>query len=154
MSLECGEVVAVQVSRMFIRGIGGFGFKGNSKVEPLPAAPNRAPDRSITEATQPNQAILYRLNSDSNPLHIAPEMAAMGGFDRPILHGLCSFGFAARAVLKEFCNNDVTAFKEINTRFTSHVFPGESLVTDMWQEGDKVIFTTKTVEREKVVIQG
>ena len=151
---ETGEVIGVDKTRIFIRGIGGFGFKGQTKVEPLPATPDRAPDRTVSEQTAPNQAILYRLNSDLNPLHISPDMAAMGGFEKPILHGLCTFGFSTRAVLKEYCNNDVSAFKSISTRFTSHVFPGETLITEMWQEGDKVIFTTKTAERGKVVIQG
>jgi acyl dehydratase len=110
----------------------------------MPNPPSRAPDSTVTEATQPNQAIIYRLCSDKNPLHIAPDMAAMGGFDRPILHGLCFFGFASRAVLKEFCANDVTQFKKVSVRFTSHVFPGDTLITEMWREGNTVVFTQKT----------
>jgi acyl dehydratase len=103
-----GELICVCDSKAFIRGIGGFGFKGALPVENLPSPSNRAPDATAREKTFLNQAVLYRLTGDKNPLHVSPEMAAKGNFDKPILHGLCSFGFASRAVLKHFCGNDVT----------------------------------------------
>ena len=134
--------------KLFIRGIGGFGDKGTLN-DSLPKIPERAPDFQFTDSTQPNQAILYRLAGDTNPLHISPEMAAMGGFDKPILHGLCFYGYACRAVLKKFCNDDVNLLKSLAVRFTSHVFPGETLVTEMWKEGNKVVFQQKTQERGK-----
>jgi acyl dehydratase len=120
----------------------------------MPKKPDRAPDATVTEPTQPNQAILYRLCSDNNPLHISPSQAATGGFERPILHGLCFFGFASRAILSSFCGNDVTKFKKVAVRFTSHVFPGETLITEMWREGNTVVFTQKTAERGKICISG
>ena len=140
-------------SRLFIRGIGGFGDKGLSQ-DTLPSVPKNAPNKVSTDHVLPNQAILYRLSGDTNPLHIAPEMAALGGFDRPILHGLCFYGIAGRAVLKEFCGDDVTKFKSISARFTSHVFPGETLITEMWSTSNGVIFQQKTQERGKVCSQG
>jgi len=120
---------------LFIRGIGGFGYTGNSPTS-IPEPLDRQPDLSTTEQTATNQAIFYRLCADLNPLHISPEMASQGGFERPILHGLCYFGYAGRSILSAICQNDVKKLKEISCRFTSHVFPGETLVTDMWQDGD------------------
>mmetsp|Transcript_8289 Transcript_8289/g.8163 ORF Transcript_8289/g.8163 Transcript_8289/m.8163 type:complete len:300 (+) Transcript_8289:15-914(+) len=150
---ESGSIICKNISKMFIRKIGGFGDRGKLQ-DSLPNVPQRPPCKATTDVTTPNQAILYRLAGDVNPLHIDPNMAAMGGFDRPILHGLCSFGIAGKAVLKEFCDYDVTKFKSIAARFTSHVFPGETLVTEMWKEGNKVIFAQKTQERGKIATQG
>ena len=141
------------IMKLFIRGIGGFGDKGLSQ-DSLPPAPKETPHRTSTDPTTPNQAILYRLAGDLNPLHISPDMAAIGGFDRPILHGLCFFGVAGRAVLKEFCGDDVNRFRSISARFTSHVFPGETIVTEMWRNSRGIVFQQKTVERGKVCSQG
>jgi acyl dehydratase len=150
---EKNEVICRNIHKLFIRGIGGFGDKGLTN-EPPPTIPSGPPHKVSVDPTTANQAILYRLAGDYNPLHIAPDMAALGGFDKPILHGLCFFGFAGRAVLKEFCGDDVKRFKSISARFTSHVFPGETLVTEMWQTGNLVYFQQKTQERGKVCSQG
>ncbi|OMJ68864.1 hypothetical protein SteCoe_33556 [Stentor coeruleus] len=139
--------------RFYIRGIGEFGDKGLTK-EFYPSIPKTTPDKISTDSTSLNQAILYRLAGDMNPLHISPDMAALGGFDRPILHGLCFFGFAAKAVVKEFLDYDVGKFKSISARFTSHVFPGETLITEMWSYPSGVIFKQKTIERGKICSQG
>lgn len=153
VSDEKNEVVCRNIHKLFIRGIGGFGDKGLTSEAP-PTVPSTPPHKVSIDATTANQAILYRLAGDYNPLHISPDMAALGGFDKPILHGLCFFGFAGRAVLRDFLGDDIRRFKSISARFTSHVFPGETLVTEMWQSGQQVFFQQKTQERGKVCSQG
>ena len=159
---DAGESIASNLVSLFIRGIGGFGGeRGPSGALNVP--PDRPPDAIHRQQTQPNQALLYRLTGDRNPLHADPAFAAAGGFDRPILHGLCTFGFAARAVLKQFANNDPSRFKSIQTRFTRHVFPGETIVTEMWatkawatkawaDSPERVVFQCKTAERGEIVL--
>lgn len=118
---------------IFVRGEGGFG--GDRGPEPLKAEPpaDRAPDFVMTETTLPEQALLYRLSGDVNPLHASPQFAKMGGFDRPILHGLCTYGFAGRAILKHACGGDVRRFRSFASRFAGVVFPGDTLTTKGWQ---------------------
>jgi multifunctional beta-oxidation protein len=153
---ESGEVVFENEFTLFIRGSGGFGGakKGADRGAATAAntVPDRKPDAVITEKTSEDQAALYRLSGDYNPLHIDPEMSAVGGFDVPILHGLCSFGISGKHVLKTFGNNDSSSFKNIKARFAKHVFPGETLETSMWKEGNKVIFQTRVVERDVIAI--
>ena len=148
---KTGDKLSTSTSKLFIRGIGGFGYKGN-ETQALPDIPEQLAKVTVSDKTSANQAIIYRLCSDLNPLHINPDMAALGGFDRPILHGLCSFGYAARVILKEICNHDVNKFKDISARFTGHVFPGETLVTSIWKDGNSIIFAMKTEEREQKVV--
>ncbi len=132
----------------FVRGEGGFG--GERGPEPGNNPPEREPDREVSLQTLPQQALIYRLSGDYNPLHADPDFAAMAGFEKPILHGLCTFGFAGRAVLQEYCNNEPAKLKAIKVRFSRHVYPGETIVTEMWQEkADMIIIRCKTAERDE-----
>jgi acyl dehydratase/putative sterol carrier protein len=131
---KTGDVYARNVISTFIRGAGGFGGdRGpSSKDEPLPT---REPDVIHTESTSTSQALIYRLSGDYNPLHVDASMASMVGFERPILHGLCTYGYACRAVLLHFCNNNTKLFKSFKTRFSSTVLPGDTFITKMWKDG-------------------
>ncbi|OZJ04915.1 Peroxisomal hydratase-dehydrogenase-epimerase [Bifiguratus adelaidae] len=153
---EAGETLFENEFTLFIRGIGGFGGKKTSEDRgPATASntpPQRKPDAIVQEKTAEDQAALYRLSGDWNPLHIDPNMSAMGGFDVPILHGLCSFGIAGKHVLKTYGGDDFGSFKNIKARFAKHVFPGETLETQMWKEGNKVIFQVRVVERDVIAI--
>lgn len=148
-----GELLARVTTHLFVRGIGGFGERGKVKNN-YPEPPARAADATRALTTTTNQAFLYRLNGDFNPLHVDPQMSAMGGFDVPILHGLCTYGITARAIFEQYHPEDASRLKKIAGRFTSHVFPGETLVVEMWKNGNHIIFHTKTKERGKVVLKG
>uniref|UniRef100_A0A3B4YSW8 Hydroxysteroid (17-beta) dehydrogenase 4 n=1 Tax=Seriola lalandi dorsalis TaxID=1841481 RepID=A0A3B4YSW8_SERLL len=149
------ELVCYNQFSVFVVGAGGFGGKRTSEKAkaPLPP-PQRAPDAVVIDSTTRDQAALYRLSGDWNPLHIDPSFAAMGGFKTPILHGLCSFGFAARHVLKQFADNDPSRFKAIKVRFVKPVMPGQSLQTEMWKEGNRIHIQCKVKETDAVVLSG
>ena len=153
---ESGKLIFYNEFSTFIRGSGGFGgHKDRAPAGDATASndpPSRAPDAVVTEKTGADQAALYRLSGDSNPLHLDPDFAAMGGFDTPILHGLCSFGIAGKHVLQTYGNDDPNNFKSIKVRFSKHVFPGETLRTEMWKEGNKIIFQVRVVERNELAI--
>ncbi|RKP02725.1 hypothetical protein CXG81DRAFT_10399 [Caulochytrium protostelioides] len=152
---EQGQLLCENQFTNFIRGAGGFGgSKGRDRgaATALNQPPSRPADKIVREKTTAEQAALYRLSGDWNPLHIDPSMSAAGGFEVPILHGLCSFGIAGKHVFQAFCHNDPARFKSIKVRFAKHVFPGETLETHMWKEGNKVVFIVKVVERDAVVI--
>ncbi|KAG0298227.1 hypothetical protein BGZ98_000269, partial [Dissophora globulifera] len=153
---ENGEDVCINEFTMFIRGAGNFGGKkegaDRGAATAANVAPKRKPDHVIQEKTHEDQAALYRLSGDWNPLHIDPDMAAVGGFDIPILHGLCSFGIAGKHIFKTYCNNDPASFKNIKVRFAKTVTPGETLETSMWREGNKVLFQVRAVERNEIII--
>ena len=149
---EDGDLLAVNEVTTFVRGAGGFGGDRGPSSD-VNVAPDRKPDAVIEEKTSPDQALLYRLNGDINPLHADPGFAKNFGFEKPILHGLCSFGFAARHVIKAFAGNDPRYFKSIRVRFVEPVIPGETLITEMWKDGDqKILFRVKVKERDKVVM--
>jgi acyl dehydratase len=148
---EKGRLLFRNTSGIFARGEGGFGGdRGPSGVKN--PVPDRKPDRSVSFTTRPDQALLYRLSGDMNPLHADPDFAKMAGFDRPILHGLCTFGFAGRAVLQAYCDDDPARLRSFEVRFSGVVFPGETITTDMWQVGPGRIVLAARTERGEAVL--
>ncbi len=139
------------VSTTFARGDGGFGGPSGSGPEPH-AIPDRAPDHTCTLKTRKDQALLYRLSGDRNPLHADPELAKRVGFPVPILHGLCTYGTACRAVLQTVCKYDHKQMAGFNVRFSKPVYPGEAIATDMWVNGDIVSFRCRVPERDNVMV--
>lgn len=135
---------------IFIRGEGGFG--GESGPEPRNTPPGRDPDHVVESATLPQQALLYRLSGDKNPLHADPAVAAFGGFDRPILHGLCSYGIVCKAVVDSVLGGDAGGVAVYEARFSGVVFPGETVVTRMWESAGGWIIEARTAERDSPVI--
>lgn len=150
---ESGELLAINNYVYFIRGAGGWGGERGPSTE-VNVAPERKPDTTVEESISKDQALLYRLSGDVNPLHVDANFAGMFGFDKPILHGLCSFGYAARHVIKSFAkDSDPRYFKSIKVRFAKSVYPGDTLVTEMWKESDnRIVFRCKVKERDEVVI--
>ncbi len=149
---EADQELAYNEITMVVRGAGGWGGdRGPSGDGNAP--PERAPDAVVEQKINADQALLYRLSGDWNPLHADPAFAQAFGFPRPILHGLCTYGFAARHVVKAFAGNDARLFKAIRARFADSVFPGETLVTEMWKETpQKIVFRSTVKERNKVAI--
>lgn len=135
----------------FARGDGGFGGPAGSGPAPH-AIPDRKPDTTVTLATRRDQALLYRLNGDRNPLHADPELARRVGFPAPILHGLCTYGVACRAVLQAVVAYDHTRIAEFNVRFSAPVYPGETIATDLWVDGTMVSFRCRIPQRDNVVV--
>jgi acyl dehydratase len=149
-----GSPMCTLYSSAFIRGEGGWGGdRGPSGPRNTP--PERDPDESVTYQTSPDQALVYRLSGDRNPLHSDPSFAAMGGFDRPILHGLCTYGFTGRALLHSLAGSDPSRFEHMEGRFSSPVLPGDALTVAMWRTGDgEALFTTSKQDGTVVIDQG
>jgi acyl dehydratase len=134
------------------RGDGGFG--GPPGAGPRPhRVPRRDPDLRCVTGTRKDQALLFRLNGDRNPLHADPAAAARAGFDLPILHGLCTYGIACRAILQTICDYDHTLIEAFDARFSAPVLPGDTIVTDMWQDGNVVSFQCSVPERDVIVLR-
>lgn len=187
-ALPSGDPVCTNEFTLFIRGIGGWGGPRNvDRVGPAGwpnEVPDRDPDAVVAEKTTEEQAVLYRLSGDKNPLHVDPAESKKGGFEVPMcvtgeagpslhvkpvrlianyslfsllpnsLHGLCTFGIAGRHILRKYCNSDPANFKSIKVRFAAPVFPGETLETRMWKEAGKVVFVVRVVERDSIVVSG
>ena len=136
---------------MLARADGGFGGPGK-QLDALPSLPDREADAALVYQSDPQMALLYRLNGDWNPLHADPKVAKVAGFDRPILHGLATWGRAATDVMSRYCDNNPDRISRIAGRFTAPVYPGESFRTEMWQEGNNIHFRVVAVERNLVAI--
>lgn len=145
-----GQTLFVNRFSLFLRGEGGFG--GPSGPKPPVERPQREPDRVVETLTLPQQALIYRLSGDKNPLHCDPEFAAMGGFPKPILHGLCSYGIACKVVVDHELDGDVSRVARYSARFRGVVYPGETLVTSIWREENRRIVEVTVKERESAAI--
>jgi len=148
---KTSEPLATCTSSMFIRGEGGFGGERGPKTEWL--VPDRAPDDVVGYQTRPEQALVYRLTGDRNPLHSDPEFASRGGFAQPILHGMCTYGYTGRALLHAVCGSDPARFGSMSARFSRPVLPGAGLEVSIWIESDVAYFRT-TSEGATVIDQG
>lgn len=150
-----GEALATVTHTTFARGDGGFSAKDgvHDQAPQAPTAvPTRTPEFQCELATLPQQALMYRLCADRNPLHSQPTVALAAGFERPILHGLCTYGMAARAVLAQCCGHDPRRLKTLFARFSAPVYPGETLQFDLFREEGVVLFRARVKERAKVVL--
>ena len=126
----------------FARGDGGFGGPSEGQPEPH-KVPGSAPDKIVDITTRPDQALVYRLCGDRNPLHCDPEFAKKAGFPKPILHGMCTYGITCRGVLQTYADYDPSAFKQHVARFSSPVFPGETVTMELWKDGNVISFEAK-----------
>lgn len=135
---------------LFLRGAGGFGGDRGQDVKIEP--PSRAADHDVESPTLPQQALIYRLSGDKNPIHVDPAAAKMAGQERPFMHGLCSFGMVCKAAVDHALGGDTTKVARYQARFAGIAFPGETIVTSLWKEGNRVLIAAKTKERGTPVI--
>jgi acyl dehydratase len=146
-----GALLATLEQTSFCRGDGGFGG-GDEPPPPPPALPDSAPDACCDLPTLRQAALIYRLCADPNPLHAEPAVARAAGYPRPILHGLCTYGVAGHAILKTFCDYEPERLQALSVRFSAPVFPGETIRTEMWKRGSTVLFRSRAIERDVVVL--
>ena len=145
------EPIATNVISNFARADGGIGFSSGPAPKPH-TLPERPADFIVDRRTRPEQALLYRLCGDRNPLHADPATARAAGFSRPILHGMCTYGFAGRAILEAVCGYDPARLKSIGSRISGPVYPGDSLRTEIWLDGNVVSFRVTVPERDTAVV--
>jgi acyl dehydratase len=152
INVATGKPLLKTTTSVFIRGEGDFGGErgASAKFE----APTRAADHQVTYSIREDQALTYRLSGDRNPLHSDPAFAKMGGLDRPILHGLCTYGFTGRALLHSICDGDPTRFKSMHGRFSKTVLPGDDVTVSMWVDGNECTFQTRSQGGDIVIDQG
>jgi acyl dehydratase len=145
------EAIATVFISNFARADGGIGFSSGAAPRPH-ALPERPADIVIERPTRPEQALIYRLCGDRNPLHADPHVAQRAGFSRPILHGMCTFGFASRAVLEGACGYDPRRLRSFGARMSAPVYPGDVLRTEIWRDADVVSFRTTAPNRDHQVV--
>lgn len=148
---ETGTHIATVESTSFARGDGGFGGPAGP-VKPVHQIPEGPPDLTFDHATQPESALIYRLSGDFNPLHADPSVAQSVGFEQPILHGLCTLGVAAWSLTAALAEGNSAALKHLQLRFSSPVYPGETIRTEVWRNGDELSFRARVVERDLIVL--
>lgn len=141
-----GQIYCTLDQTILMRGDGGFGGDAPPPAEPR-SAPDRVPDREVEIVISPRAALIYRLSGDLNPLHADPKVAAKAGFDRPILHGLASYGIAGAAVLREFCDGEPARLRALSIRFSGVVYPGDRLTIAMWKDGHAISLKAKVGSR-------
>lgn len=146
------QPAATLMATIFARGDGGDGDAG-SPPPALASRPARAPDAEIAMATRPDQALLYRLTGDRNPIHVDAAVAAVAGFPRPVLHGLCTYAIACRAVMQTYCDLDPTRIRQFDARFSAPVFPGETIAVRMWRDETEIFFEAAVAERSSTVLE-
>lgn len=147
-----GDKLVTILSSTFARSDGGFGGPSEGMPEPH-QVPRRAPDRSMDVQIRPDQALLYRLSGDRNPLHSDPEFARRAGFPKPILHGMCTYGLTCRAVLQTYADYDPSAFQRHRARFSAPVFPGETITINLWKDSNSISFEAHVRERQVIVVR-
>jgi acyl dehydratase len=150
---DTGEPMFTSRWRLFIRGAAGFGG-AHGREHTVTAIPDAPPDRTWSVRTAQDQALVYRLSGDRNPLHSDPVFAQRAGFDRPILHGLCTYGVTGRVLLRELCGDDPERFGGLSARFSSPVFPGDELIIDAWETDHGERFRTRRPSGEVVLDEG
>lgn len=150
---DTGEIIATRTSTSFLRGDGGCGAP--SQKQPTPhALPDRKPDLAYAMTTRPEAALIYRLSGDWNPIHADPAKAKAAGFDRPILHGLCTYGMIGRALIATVCDKDPSGLREFGGRFSAPAYPGETIRVDIWDEGGgRFGFEARIPERDLVIFK-
>lgn len=151
-NVATGEVLLRTRTSLFCRGEGGWG--GDRGPSEKIQFPDRTPDQQVSYTTREDQALTYRLSGDRNPLHSDPSFSAMGGFEKPILHGLCTYGFTGRGLLNALCDGDASRFKSMNARFSKPVIPGDTLTVSMWVDGSEALFRTTNQDGDVVIDQG
>jgi acyl dehydratase len=152
VDVATGKLLLKTKMSAFLRGEGGFG--GERGPSPSFSLPERKADHEVRYETRIDQPLLYRLSGDRNPLHSDPEFAKLGGFDRPILHGLCTYGFTGRALLHALCDGNPSRFRSMEGRFSKPVMPGDELTVSMWVDGDQCLFQTRNQDDAVVIDQG
>jgi acyl dehydratase len=137
---------------LFIRGAGGFGGERGPSTQGVNQPPDRKPDHVVEDVTRPEQGAIYRLSGDRNPIHIDPDFAKMAGFDKPFVHGLCTYGFVGRAILKALCGGDPARFLHFEARFADQVYFGDAIITKIWKTGDGEAIVQAESQKGNVVL--